>query len=66
MNTQEQARALMIRHNQIIRNRQQSLLGRAAEEIGLDIDTAHYNNHIQGKIRPEFRNNYARSGSSLS
>ncbi|MGB3692862.1 MAG: hypothetical protein WA865_02910 [Spirulinaceae cyanobacterium] len=66
MSTQKQARAIIIRHNQLIRNRQQSLLGRAAADIGMDVDSAHYNDHIQGKIRPSSRDSYARSNVSLS
>ena len=66
MSTQNQARAIMTRHNQLIRNRQQSLLGRAAANIGMDIDSAQYNDHIQGKIRPSARDNYAPSNVSLS
>ena len=66
MSTQNQARAIMTRHNQLIRNRQQSLLGRAAADIGMDIDSAQYNDHIRGKIRPSARDNYAPSNVSLS
>jgi hypothetical protein len=36
MSTENQARALMNRHQHIVKNRQQSLLSRAAEEVGLD------------------------------
>jgi hypothetical protein len=36
MCTQQQARALMMRHQHAIKNRQQSLLSRAAAEIGLE------------------------------
>ena len=39
MNTQNQARNLMMRHSLNVRNRQQSMLGRTAAEIGLDLDT---------------------------
>jgi len=38
MNTQQQARALMNRQQQAVKNRQQSMLERAANEIGLDGD----------------------------
>ena len=67
MSTQEQARALMMRHHHLIKNRQQSMLGRAAAEVGMDIDdaTEHWN-HIQGKPHPSFRASYDRSGASLS
>jgi hypothetical protein len=66
MSTQEQARALMMRHHHLIKNRQQSMLGRTAAEIGLDLDTDEYWNHIQGKPHPSFRTSYDRSNASLS
>jgi hypothetical protein len=62
--TQNQARALMMRHTHIIRNRQESMLERAAEEIGMEIDTAQYRTHIQGKSN--FRATYDRSNSTMS
>lgn len=48
MSTQQQARALMMRHKQAIKNRQQSLLSRAAAEIGLEVENDHWTT-IQGK-----------------
>ncbi|MDF0555759.1 hypothetical protein [Kamptonema sp. UHCC 0994] len=36
MSTENQARALMNRHQHQVKNRQQSLLSRTAEEVGLD------------------------------
>ena len=36
MSTQEQARALMMRHQHVVKNRQESMLSRAAAEVGLD------------------------------
>ena len=45
MSTQEQARALMMRHHHLIKNREQSMLSRTAAEIGLEgVDLG---NHIQ-------------------
>lgn len=38
MNTQQQARSLMIRQQQAEKNRQQSMLERVAKEVGLDGD----------------------------
>lgn len=66
MSTQEQARALMMRHHHLIKNRQQSMLNRTAAEIGAGLDTTEYWNHIQGKLHPSFRASYDRSGASLS
>lgn len=66
MSTQEQARALMMRHHHLVKNRQQSMLGRAAAEVGLDVDSVEYWTHIQGKVQPTFSANYERSNASLS
>ncbi len=66
MSTQEQARALMMRHHHYIKNRQQSMLGRTAAEVGLDINSTDYWTHVQGKLEPTFRANYDRSNASLS
>jgi hypothetical protein len=66
MNTQEQARNLMMRHHQFIKNRQQSMLGRAASEIGLDVDGTEYWGTIQGKASSSARLTYDRSHASLS
>lgn len=66
MSTKNQVRALMMRHQHMIKNREQSMLGRAAAEIGVDIDAGTYHNHIQGKIHPTFRTTYDRSGSAMS
>jgi hypothetical protein len=66
MSTQDQARSLMVRHHHLIKNRQQSMLSRAAAEIGMPSETAHFWNHIQGKPHPSFRDTYDRSSASLS
>jgi hypothetical protein len=64
MSTQDQARALMMRHHQMIKNRQQSMLSRAAAEVG--IDDAEYQSRIQGKFPGSFSADYDRSNASLS
>jgi hypothetical protein len=66
MSTQDQARALMMRHHQMIKNREQCLLSRAAAEMGLVGESAQFWNHIQGKPHPSFRATYDRSHASLS
>lgn len=66
MSTQEQARALMMRHHHMIKNRQQSMLGRAAAEVGLPPEASEYWNHIQGTPHPSFSATYDRSNASLS
>lgn len=65
MSTQDQARALMMRHHQMIKNRQQSMLNRAAAEVGLDVD-GEYHSQIQGKFPASFPADYDRSNASLS
>ncbi len=64
MSTQDQARALMMRHSLMVKNRQQSMLSRSAEEVG--IDAGDYCSKIQGKVRSDFRSSYDRSGSTMS
>ncbi|ACK69732.1 glutamine synthetase inactivating factor IF7 [Gloeothece citriformis PCC 7424] len=66
MSAQQQARALMARHHQMIKNRQQSMLGRTASEIGLDVDQVEYWSTIQGKPHSTFRESYDRSHVALS
>ena len=65
MSANEKARALMNRHHHIIKNRQQSMLNRAASEIGLDVDNQYWSN-IQGKPISSFSKTYERSNASLS
>ncbi|MGG6295462.1 hypothetical protein ACQ4M4_13805 [Leptolyngbya sp. AN02str] len=66
MSTQDQARALMVRHHQLVKNRQQSMLGRVAAEIGCEEEVNGYWNSIQGQPHPTFSKNYDRSGGSMS
>ncbi|MEO1373289.1 MAG: hypothetical protein AAFW70_02990 [Cyanobacteria bacterium J06635_10] len=66
MTTQEKARALMQGHYQTIKNRQQSMLGRAGSELGLPLDSSRYWNPIQGKINPSAWMSYDRSNATMS
>ena len=66
MTTQEKARALMQRHYQTIKNRQQSMLGRTGEELGLPGEISHYWNPVQGKINPSAWGSYDRSRATMS
>jgi hypothetical protein len=65
MSTQDQARALMMRHHHQVKNRQQSLLNRCAAEAGIE-NVGESWGGIQGKPDPSFRATYDRSHSSLS
>jgi hypothetical protein len=66
MSIQNKARALMVRHHEMIRKREQSMLNRAASEIGIDVDTQKYHSHVQGKTIHDFGVAYDRSHASLS
>jgi hypothetical protein len=61
MSTENQARSLMMRHHHNVKNRQQSMLNRAAAEIGMDLEGSDY-----GKPNSSFRQSYDRSNASLS
>ncbi|MGJ3251666.1 MAG: DUF4278 domain-containing protein [Elainellaceae cyanobacterium] len=63
---QDQARSLMMDHHRAIKRRQQDMLGRLAQEVGLDSGAADRWNLIQGKIHPTFRTNYDRSKAAMS
>lgn len=64
MNTQEQVRALMLRHQHMIKNREQCMLSRAANEIGMPAEAiARQTEH--GKTHP-VRMTYERSHVGLS
>jgi hypothetical protein len=65
MSTEQQARALMMRHHHAIKNRQQSMLGRSAAEIGIDNDL-NYRTTIQGQTQSGFSKLYDRSDATLS
>lgn len=66
MSTQDQARALMMRHHHLIKNRQQSMLGRAAAEVGLPAEAVEHWDHIQGKPSASAAMTYDRSSASFS
>jgi hypothetical protein len=67
MSTSDQARALMNRHHHMVKQRQQSLLGRAASEVGLPAEEiGNYSSTIQGKAPSSFSASYDRSHASLS
>ncbi|HIK05981.1 MAG TPA: hypothetical protein IGS40_14910 [Trichormus sp. M33_DOE_039] len=67
MSIQEKSRAIMMRQYQQIKNRQQSMLMRAAQEMGLPAEEiSHYWNPIQGKIDPTTRMIYGRSNAAMS
>ncbi|MDR7993565.1 DUF4278 domain-containing protein [Thermosynechococcus sp. TG252] len=62
----EMARSLAMAHHVMIKSREQTLLARMAEAIGMPVTAAHYWNQIQGKINPVFGATYDRSPVALS
>ncbi|WP_017652032.1 hypothetical protein [Fortiea contorta] len=66
MSIQEKSRAIMVRQYQQVKNRQQSMLMRAAQELGLPEEISHYWNPIQGKIDPTTRTIYEHSCATMS
>ncbi|AFY77806.1 MAG: hypothetical protein IGR93_15505 [Hydrococcus sp. C42_A2020_068] len=66
MSIETQARALLMRHHRAVVNREQSMLLRIVNELGVDIDVTHYHSHIQGKTPSEFSAGYDRTHASMS
>lgn len=66
MSASDQARALMQRHHHNIKRRQQSMLGRVNDEVGMPAEAAEYWSTIQGKPSANARASYDRSHSALS
>ena len=60
------ARSLMMAHHTLIKRREQSLLARAAAEVGLGVGAGQYWSPVQGKINSGFRQTYDRSHVALS
>lgn len=60
------ARQLFIRRHQRSRRREQGMMVRLAEEVGISVDeAAHYESHIQGKLPHDF-SSYDRSSTAMS
>ncbi len=62
----ELARFLMAGHQRAIRIRQQAMLVRGTERVGLHTNVRNFWNRIQGKVHPTFRLDYDRTRVSLS
>jgi hypothetical protein len=56
----------MSRHHHLIKQRQQSMLGRTNAEVGMPAESAGYWSPVQGKASSAARSSYDRSGSALS
>jgi predicted solute-binding protein len=66
MSIQDRTRALAMRQYQQVKNRQQSMLMRAAQELGLPEELSEYWSPLQGKIDPTTRTIYESSHASMS
>lgn len=66
MSVQDQARALMVRHHHMIKNRQQTMLSRTAAELGIPSEVANLANHTKGETYPAADGGYDRSNVGLS
>jgi hypothetical protein len=66
MSVQQQARALMSRHHQLIQNREQSMLLRAGAEVGIDVDITRFHSHVQGMTPYNFGQSLDRSHATMS
>ncbi|WP_414551448.1 hypothetical protein [Anabaena sp. CCY 0017] len=66
MSIQDRTRALAMRQYQQVKNRQQSMLMRAAQELGLPEELSEYWSPLQGKIDPTTRMIYESSHASMS
>ena len=65
MSIKTQARSLMMRHHQLIMNREKSMLMRTAAEIGVDVDPK-FHIQIRGATLNDFIDVYDRSRAAMS
>jgi len=62
----EKARCLLVQHHQDVKKRDQSLLTRLADDVGMDLaEAGHFSNHIQGKMAAG-SSGYDRSHAAMS
>ncbi|BAY60849.1 MULTISPECIES: hypothetical protein [Nostocales] len=66
MSIEEKSRAIMVRQYQEVKKRQQSMLMRSAQELGLPEEMSHYWNPIQGKVDQASRTLYGSSHAGMS
>lgn len=62
----QSARMLALKQRAQIRNRQQTVLGRAAHSVGIPDNEPLFFNHVQGKIRPSHAASFERHGGCMS
>ena len=66
MKVSSEVRRLIMLNRTRLKNRQQSLLSRAAAQVGISTELVSFWGHIQGKVQPTFRTNYERSHATMS
>lgn len=66
MSIQEKARLLMQGHYGFVKHRQQSILKRTGQELGMSSEISNYWNPIQGKLSIVARDMYDRCNVTLS
>ena len=66
MSIQEKLRKTIASEHQQIKNRQQSILMRASQALGLHQERAHYWNPVQGKLDFTTQMLYGRSQATMS
>jgi len=62
----QSSRMLALKQRAQVRNRQQTVLGRAAHNVGILHSKPLFFNHVQGKIRPSHVASYERHGGCMS
>jgi hypothetical protein len=62
----QSSRMLALKQRAQVRNRQQTVLGRAAHSVGILDSKPLFFNHVQGKIRPSHVASYERHGGCMS
>jgi hypothetical protein len=65
MSTQDQTRAIMVRHRHLIKNREMSMLSRAAANLGMPGEVVSTAIDLNNRSHPNFRE-YDRSNVGLS
>lgn len=66
LSVDQMARLMMFNHHRWIKNRQQSMLERGTESVGLQATDHSYWTPIQGKVQPSFWASYDRSRVAMS
>jgi hypothetical protein len=66
MSTENQARALMVRHQQLVKRREQAMLGRAASDVGLPSESGDFWNHVQRQPHTHLTDSYESSQAGMS